>query len=288
MPDVTPARQATAALHYSALGWRVLPLHSPTLTGACSCGRTNCPNPAKHPHTRHGARDATTDAPTITAWWTAWPNANIGLATGELIVIDVDGAAGNASLRRLEHAHTPLPTTLEAATSRGRHLYFSAPASRLGNSAGRLGDGLDVRGHGGYVIAPPSLHADGRRYRWHNRHQPAGLPEWVAELLSTKRAVAAPALPPLPPARRDRRRRYLAAAVRAELAAVADAQSGTRNDTLNRSAFRLAQLAADDASTLDELEHQLLSAALTTGLSEPEARATIASGLSAGQQHPRR
>jgi hypothetical protein len=92
----------------------------------------------------------------------------------------------------------------------------------------------------------------------------------------------------------DRRRRYFLAALRDELAEVASAPApapgrpGARNDTLNRAAFRLAQLAVDGAGTLDELEHYLLDAALAAGLDELEARATIASGLRAGQQHPRR
>jgi hypothetical protein len=94
-------------------------------------------------------------------------------------------------------------------------------------------------------------------------------------------------LPP-PAVGGDRRRRYFAAALRAELAEVAAAQAGMRNDTLNLAAFRLAQLADNDSGILDELQRQLVGAALTIGLTEPEARATIASGLTAGQQHPRR
>ena len=244
---------------------------------------------------RHGVHDATTSAETIASWWAAWPEANVGLATGELlVVVDVDGAAGDASLQQLQRDHRPLPATLEATTGRGRHLYFSAPPQPIGNSAGRLGEGLDVRGHGGYVVAPPSLHADGHRYRWRSRRRPAALPDWVATLL-TASPTAAPrtALPP-PAAGGDRRQRYFTAALRAELADVAAAraptptQPGTRNDTLNRAAFRLGQLVAAGYGTLEEIERHLLDAALATGLTESEAQATIASGLRAGQQHPRR
>src|SRR5918997_1543540 len=109
-----------------------------------------------------------------------------------------------------------------------------------------------------------------------------------ARAAATAATVRSRAGPPPPAAAGDRRRRYFTAALRAELAEVASARPGTRNDTLNRAAFRLAQLAVDGAGTLDELEHYLLDAALTAGLSESEAQATIASGLSAGQQHPRR
>ena len=288
MPELTDTRRLRAALRYGSLGWRVLPLHAPDATGTCSCGRDDCPKPGKHPRTRHGVRDATPRAETIGAWWSTWPDANVGLATGALLVIDIDGAAGDASRQRLEREHGPLPETLEATTGRGRHLYFSCPSPRLGNSAGRLGDGLDVRGHGGYVVAPPSLHADRHRYRWRNRRRPAALPAWIAQLLTvTPTAPARPVSPP-PVNAHDRRCRYFTAALRAELADVASAQPGTRNDTLNRAAFRLAQLAVDDAATMQALEHQLLAAAQAAGLAGSEALATIASALAAGQLHPRR
>jgi hypothetical protein len=285
---VTDSRRARAAVRYAALGWRVLPLHTPDPAGGCSCQRENCAKPGKHPRSRHGARDATTRAETINLWWSTWPDANVGVATGEFLVIDVDGAVGDESLQRLQSEHGQLPTTLEATTARGRHLYFTSPSQRLGNSAGRLGDGLDVRGHGGYVVAPPSLHPHGHRYRWRSRRRPGALPAWVVELLTATPAATARTVLHPPAVAGDRRRRYFAAALRAELPAVSAAQPGTRNHTLNRAAFRLAQLADDETGTLEELQRQLLDAALTAGLSAPEARATIASGLTAGQQHPRR
>ena len=301
MPALTASRRLRAALRYASLGWRVLPLHTPDATGACSCRRRDCPKPGKHPRTRRegdvivgGVHDASSSAEVVSSWWRMWPDANVGLATGELIVIDVDGALGEASLQRLQDEHGPLPATLEATSGRGRHLYFADPSEPLGNSVGRLGGGLDVRGNGGYIVAPPSLHADGHRYRWRTRRRPAALPLWVAELLTEPPARAARTASPPPAHAGDRRRRYFLAALHAELAEVASAPApapgrpGARNDTLNRAAFRLAQLAVDGAGTLDELERYLLDAALAAGLDELEARATIASGLRAGQQHPRR
>jgi hypothetical protein len=112
------------------------------------------------------------------------------VATGRLVVVDFDGAHGRAALATLEQTHEPLPPTLTAASGRGAHLYFHAGARRIANSAGRLGPGLNVRGRGGYVVAPPSLHADGHHYRWSARHHPAPLPSWLAELLT----VTAPPL----------------------------------------------------------------------------------------------
>jgi Bifunctional DNA primase/polymerase, N-terminal len=276
-----------AALRYAATGWPVLPLHTPDHSGRCSCGRARCPKPGKHPLNRHGLHRASADPAQIRARWQAWPDANVGIATGRLVVVDVDGAHGRAAFAALEQTHEPLPPTLTAASGRGAHLYFHAGARRIANSAGRLGPGLDVRGRGGYVVAPPSLHADGHRYRWSARHRPAPLPSWLAELLT----VTAPPprrTPPPDPAHGDRRRRYLTAAVRGEVAGVAAARPGTRNDTLNRAAFRLGQLAAAGHGSLDELTAPLLNAALAAGLTEAESLATINSGLTAGQRHPRR
>jgi hypothetical protein len=156
------------------------------------------------------------------------------------------------------------------------------------HSAGRLGDGLDVRGHGGCVVAPPSLHADGHRYRWRTRRRPVALPARIAQLLTASSAAPARPVRPPPANARDRRCRYFAGALRAELADVASAQPGNRNDTLNRAAFRLAQLAVNDAGTMRALEQQLLAAAQAAGLAASEALATIASALAAGQLHPRR
>jgi hypothetical protein len=138
-----------AALRYAALGWPVLPLHTPDHEGRCSCGRTDCPKPGKHPRNHRGLRDATADAVQIGAWWATWPDANVGVATGRLVIVDVDCAHGRAALATLEQTHEPLPPTLTAVTCRGVHLYFHAGAHRIANSVARLGAGLDVRGRGG-------------------------------------------------------------------------------------------------------------------------------------------
>jgi len=85
-----------AALEYASLRVYVFPLHNTDAAGACSCGRTDCHSAGKHPRTEHGHLDATTDPAQIRRWWTAWPDANIGIATGPsgLIVIDVDDREG--------------------------------------------------------------------------------------------------------------------------------------------------------------------------------------------------
>jgi putative DNA primase/helicase len=170
-----PGNEATslrlrAALEYAARGWRVFPVHSPTgrADRPCSCGKLDCTNVGKHPRTARGFKDATTDEAQIREWWTMWPDANIGVATGiasGIWVLDVDGAEGQAALAQFEREHGPLPETVGQVTgSGGRHLLFRYVPG-LTNKV-KFAPGLDVRTDGGYVVVPPSLHVSGRRYEW--------------------------------------------------------------------------------------------------------------------------
>ena len=97
IPATKLARLGRAALHYATqFGWRVFPLHSVDANG-CSCGSPACTGtkPGKHPRTARGCLDATTDADQVRAWWTQWPDANVGVATGGgLVVIDIDPRHG--------------------------------------------------------------------------------------------------------------------------------------------------------------------------------------------------
>jgi hypothetical protein len=152
-----------SALHYARQGRAVFPVHE------------------KRPMTAHGLHDATTDEAIIREWWARWPDAGVAIRTGSvsgLIVLDVDPkAGGDENLARLEAAHGPLPETPEAITGGGgRHLLFAHPGTPVGNSAGALGPGLDVRGDGGYIVAPPSRHASGRCYEWDLLRHPDDVP----------------------------------------------------------------------------------------------------------------
>jgi hypothetical protein len=123
----------------------------------------------KRPATANGLKDATTDPDIISAWWRQQPDSNIAIATGELsgiFVVDVDGQDAEVTLRKLEAEHSPLPATVEAITARGRHIYFKSPKETVRNSASKIGLHIDVRGDGGYVLCPPSVHPSGRRYCW--------------------------------------------------------------------------------------------------------------------------
>lgn len=181
-----------ATLSYAQCGWKVFPVFEPVVREEaviCSCGNPKCGSVGKHPRSQQGFKDATTDESSIRSWWTDWPNANIGIVTGKasrLLVIDVDGPQGKTSLNQLQEEHGFLPLTLQATTGKGFHLYFQLPEDiEISCSVGKLGEGIDVRGEGGYVIAPPSLHAFGTSYTWSNKGTKlAELPQHWVDLLT--------------------------------------------------------------------------------------------------------
>lgn len=141
----------------------------------CGCGDPDCSRPGKHPMVAGGFKAATTDVETITRWWTANPNANIGIPTGKvsgLVVVDVDigpGKDGLASLKELEGRFFPISKGVAVRTgSGGLHFYFRAPSVDIKSSVSKLAKHIDIRGEGGYIIAPPSMHISGNRYVWEN------------------------------------------------------------------------------------------------------------------------
>lgn len=124
----------------------------------------------KVPDTRHGHRDAVSDPLKVTAMFSGRPNANLGIRTGQesrSVVLDVDPRhGGDQSLAQVEAKCGALPTTVTCNTGGGgQHFYFQHPGERLASRAG-VRRGLDVRGDGGYVVAPPSIHASGKPYTW--------------------------------------------------------------------------------------------------------------------------
>jgi hypothetical protein len=137
---------------------------------------------------------ASLDPRTIEAWWRRWPDANVAITTGgdaRLLVVDIDpDAGGEASMAALEREHGAVPATAEVVTPRGgRHLYFIVPSGRPmpGNSAGRIGEGIDTRGHHGYVLAPPSMVKSGA-YAWSvdSGDRIAEAPVWLLDLLDPR------------------------------------------------------------------------------------------------------
>ena len=230
------------ALHYAARGWHVFPCHTPTRDG-CSC-RRDCGRIGKHPRTKNGLKDATTVEATIRRWWKIWPQANIGLATGAvsgLVVLDEDSyKGGDTSREELEHTYQPLPETVQQLTGGGGvQFFFMHPGTHVKNGVETLGAGLDIRGDGGYVIVPPSLHASGKHYAWELSHHPdemvlTPMPAWLLALCQdTTRREAVSAGEPIPEHHRNDTLFRLGCAMRARgfSAAVILAALRTMNTT---------------------------------------------------------
>lgn len=170
-----------AALSYAERGWAVFPLRP----------REKIPFAGTQ-----GFKDATCDAGRIRESWGLHPTANVGIATGKmsgLTVVDVDPKnGGDATLLDLQREHGRLPDTVTVSTgSGGFHFYFADAG--VGNSASRIGKGVDVRGVGGYVVAPPSIHPSGRTYEFFEDAAPGvvgvvGLPTWLLEKVIVRRS----------------------------------------------------------------------------------------------------
>ena len=217
-----------AALAYAALGWAVFPLVERD----------------KVPKVAGGFKVATTDAEQIRAMWERFPQCNIGIATGSmsggLVVIDLDvdderGEDGNATLREWEREHGELPETACAVTgSGGTHLFFVANEPIGCSIDNELG--IDVRADGGYVVAPPSVHPNGRRYEWELPPDEAGVARADANVLALINHV-----------QRDRRRGE-------KFKLPKEITSGKRNDTLYRLACSLQSQGWDDDLILANVE----------------------------------
>lgn len=280
-----------AALVYAELGWPVPPVAG-MVGGTCGCrARARCTHPAKHPLIKDGTRSATVNVGQVRDWWRYWPWAGIGIVTGarsQLVVIDVDPRHGGSdTLGLLVERQELAATTLTARTgSGGLHLCYRLPSGRkAGNTSGRLPGvgvtpGIDVRGDGGYIVAAPSSHRSGGRYQW-DAHSPT-----VDTAPSCTLHVQ-----PRPSEGTDTRRAggsgYAQRALDGELARIAGAAEGVRNDTLNR------RLLPRDPRRRRRpeparVENALAAAAETAGIPVREAARTIRSGLNAGESRPRR
>jgi len=179
------------SLEYARRGWPVLPVHFVNKRQQCSCNKKECDRRGKHPRTRNGLNDATTDRATILAWWRKWPLANVGIATGNgLFVVDVDVKSGGLdSLRKLEAKYGSLQdgTPVVETGGGGLHIYLADDTKSLRNSASAIAPGIDARGNSGYVVAPPSVHQSGNRYKWRTDTRTLPLkpvPDWIRAKLA--------------------------------------------------------------------------------------------------------
>lgn len=312
----TPTDLVSAALTATARGWHVFPLHPgrkhPALHGADRCPATG---DCQHGHRTPEQRAVTTLTGHDQTLW-ARRGWNVAIATGPsgLLVVDLDVPKPDDPPRPdawnlpgiqdgldvfvavCEHAGHPVPwdTFTVRTPSGGTHLYFTAPPGmELRNTGGHRGRGLgwkvDTRAWGGHVVAAGSV-VDGHPYIVVNDREPQPLPQWLCERLAPP---ARPIVPSQPVSRvHGRRAAFLAAAVRGEVERVTSATS-ERNWALYHASVALGQLVAGGALSAQEVTATLLDASACHIAADPtytvrQAELTIASGLRAGSERPRR
>jgi hypothetical protein len=207
------------AVDYAIVGWPVIPLLG------------------KIPATRHGSKDHMVDIAKIATH--SWPG--IGLCTGHaFFVVDVDGEDGKRSLIRAL-GEDEMPQTPTAKTRNGMHFYFALPRCEVKNRTGLL-PGIDIRGTGGYVVAPPSPHPDGGSYSWLIDYRSAPLavpPAWLRALLFPPKKKRTPT-----PSTDD---------VEFDLARVSTIHCGTRNGRL----YKLACAAFAKGKSIETVTSEL-------------------------------
>jgi hypothetical protein len=280
-----------AAEIYAALGYRVVAMQAVRPDSGCTCPRgIRCADPGKHPCLADWPHAASTAPAEVRRWWQRWPLANIGLVTGARFdVLDVDGPEGVEALRAALSQCGPAEHAGPVARTGGGGWHLLYTPTGLGNRVGLL-PGVDWRGRGGLIVAPPSRHASGRPYRW---VRPLGaelpaVPDGLRRLLVPSRPATRP--PAELPA--GRAGAWAQGALDREAHAVATAPAHTCNHALNRAAFRLGQLVAAGLLDASEVRSRLLAAALAAPATghrdrERKARATIESGLAGGARKPR-
>ena len=169
-----------------------------------------CRPKSKEPATKNGFKDSSTDTSQINAWWDRNPQYNVAIRTGKesgIFVVDVDdkpekGKYGSNTLALLEEEYGELPVTIYQNTGGGGSQYFFRYPENVNYIPSRndhLGNGVDIKADGGYIIAPPSIHPDtGKAYEWEMSSTPwdqeiADPPEWLLEkVVRKKKAEQAP------------------------------------------------------------------------------------------------
>jgi hypothetical protein len=232
----------------------------------------------KTPMTPHGFKDATNDRAIVRAWWTEHPQASIGIACGASgwLVLDIDidedtdGFESFDVLREKEIVtHDDLDTFTTRTGGGGMQIVWLQPEGvKIGNSAGKLGKGLDTRGEGGYIIAPPSGHPSGNLYQIEINSKPRPAPARLVELLTVRETLpSGPVTLPKNPSRTLQR----------SYERVANATQGTRNETLNKASFYLFGLVKEQQLAHDDVKETMRAAGLRAGLAENEVQATLTS-----------
>lgn len=290
--------QRETALQHAANGWRVFPCRSvrePKIdkkTGelVTDANGEDVYLEPKTPLTSTGCKAATRMERIINRWWSDWPDALVGVATGEesgIMVIDIDNKPGGANgfewLSEMEDLHGPLPETLRVKTpmNGGLHIYFRYVEGA--RNRGNMGAGTDARGEGGYVIGAGSTFPDGTSYEAIDPEAPiADAPQWLIDLLVKKHEPRSENYEPYS----GTNDKYVNAAIDSELRELAQAPNGTRNNALNDSSFALGQFVGAGAISRGEAESALEGVAAQWD-NFPKSKGTIRNGLAAGERNPR-
>lgn len=198
------------ALRCAEAGLRVLPLYEVDEALVCACRHgAACEDKqrGKHPRILEWQKHASAELDCVRRWWTKWPRAGIGVATGKqsrVWVLDLDGDEALAWYKDQCRAHG-LTKTRGAKTGRGRHLWWRWPDDAevtIRNTQKQIRPGVDVRGGGGYVVVPPTMHRSGVRYEWLSEgmyvEAPQFAPTWLVELVKHRPPPPAPPRAPLP------------------------------------------------------------------------------------------
>jgi hypothetical protein len=190
------------ALSFAARGFPVLPLYGVTLHDdkfCCGCGDTKCRSPGKHPLSRHGKDDASTDPQTISQWFDEHPNANYGVCTDTLPTVDIDPRnGGNQAWLKLVRENYDVHTWRVQTGGGGQHIIFGATSTPV--PCGKLARGVDVKGAGGYIVGVGSIHISGKRYRWWAQCRPCDVelkatPQWIRDKLAKPKLNGGPRAP---------------------------------------------------------------------------------------------
>lgn len=197
-------------------------------------------------------------------------------------MLDIDGIEGANSIEGLY-----LPEAPTVVTARGHHYYFKFPNILKETSTTRVGllPGVDTRGRGGFIVAPPSIHPSGHQYQWRNQSYDflPDPPAWLIERLTSRKRMSYKK-----PVMKSRKlSNYVKTSLRNEYVAVKMAPEGTRNSRLNQAAFSMGTLIAAGLVQINWVAVVLAQAGLNAGLCKSEVEKTLQSGLSAGMKHPR-
>lgn len=240
----------------------------------------------KEPAVKAWRSAATRSLTQIAKWWQYKP-WNIGVATGRgsnLVVVDLDGPDAIQWSK-----DTKLPRTRFVRTGKGCHLYYLYPEGDfdIRNSASKLADFVDIRGNGGYVVAPPSIHPNGSVYAWANPKTPlVPFPLALAERLHRE------PIPPVPedfvPRTTEGTSPYGKAVLSNLVDEVRSCPIGARNDTLNRVSFIAGQFVAGGEIERLDAEESLTTSGLSVGLSRTEARNVVSRAMNDASAAPKR